>query len=339
MKRMMHTALITVIAAQVLVIGQGSDVARVLADVRKTLGGEEMLASVKTLSAEGTLTRPLPDGTSRASQFEMAMALPDKFMRKDVIGMINGASISRTSGFNGDVLIEVTDMPPQFGGMHTVLMRPGGAAPGGAPLTPEQEQQRRTAALQSARRDFARLALGMFGAQFAPYPLEFTHAGQAESPDGKADVLDVRHADGFVAKLFVDSATRLPLMLSWMDKEPLTMTPVTMQGGGGSVSAGGGGMQVFRGGSSGSMSQDDVQRMRREQQEKLKEAEARRKVVEYRMFYGEYKAVDGVRLPTRIQRTIAGQPVDELGLERIKINPKLDAKTFTPAGNGNSDPR
>jgi hypothetical protein len=87
------------------------------------------------------------------------------------------------------------------------------------------------------------------------------------------------------------------------------------------------------------MSQDDVQRMRREQQEKLKEAEARRKVVEYRMFYGEYKAVDGVRLPTRIQRTIAGQPVDELGLERIRINPKLDAKTFTPAGNGNSDPR
>jgi hypothetical protein len=31
--------------------------------------------------------------------------------------------------------------------------------------------------------------------------------------------------------------------------------------------------------------------------------------------------------------------VDELGLERIKINPKLDPKTFAPAGNGNSDAR
>lgn len=340
MKRLMHTALMTVIAAQVLAIGQGSDVVRVLADVRRALGGEDKLAAVKTLSAEGTLTRPMPDGTSRASQFEMAMAIPDKYMRKDVIGMINGASISRTSGFTGDVVIEVTDMPPQFGGPHTILMRPGGAAPGGAPLTPEQEQQRRSAALQSARREFARLALGMFGAQFAPYPLEFTHAGQAESPDGKADVLDVRHVDGFAAKLFVDASTRLPLMLSWMDKEPLTMTPVMLRGGGGSVSAGGGGgTQVARGGSRGAMSPEELDRFTREQQEKLEEAEARRKVVEYRMFYGEYKAVDGVRLPTRIQRTIAGQPVDELGLERIKINPKLDPKTFAPAGHGNSDAR
>ena len=340
MKRLMHTALITVIAAQVLVIGQGSDVARVLADVRRALGGEDKLAAVKTLSAEGTLTRPLPDGTSRASQFEMAMALPDKYMRKDVIGMINGASISRTSGFNGDEVIEITDMPPQFGGSHSIIMRPGGAAPG-TPLAPEQEQQRRLAALQSTRREFARLALGMFGAQFAPYPLELRHAGPAESPEGKADVLEVRHTDGFVAKLFIDASTRLPLMLSWMDKEPLTMAPMTLQrGSGGSVSAGGGGgVQVFRGGSGGSVSQEETDRMMREQQERLKKAEARRKVVEYRMFYGDYKAVDGVRLPMRIQRAIAGQPVDEIALERIRINPKLDEKTFAAGQRRASDDR
>ena len=55
-------------------------------------------------------------------------------------------------------------------------------------------------------------------------PLEFKYAGQAEAPDGKADVLEVQGPDGFTAKLFVDGKTHLPLMLTWMDKEPLVMT-------------------------------------------------------------------------------------------------------------------
>ena len=54
------------------------------------------------------------------------------------------------------------------------------------------------------------------------YPLTFTHGGTAESPDGTADVVDVKGED-FAARLFIDSKTHLPLMLSWMDKEPLRM--------------------------------------------------------------------------------------------------------------------
>jgi hypothetical protein len=330
MKRVMHTAIVSVIAAQVLVIGQGNDVARVLADVRRALGGEEKLAAVRTLSAEGTNTRSLPDGTSRGSRFEMAFELPDKFVKKEAIGMINGAAIARTSGFNGDVAIDVTDMPPQFAGGHSIMVRPGGGTTGGAAATPEQQQQMRSAALQSSRREFARLVLGMLGTSMQAYPLEFTYAGLAESPDGKADVLEVRHTDGFTAKIFIDAASRLPLMLSWMDKEPLAMSPVTMTREG-VQGSGGGGMQVVRGGSAGSMSKEDIDRMMREQQERIKEAEARRRIVEYRMFYADYKAVDGVKLPTRIQRMIAGQPVDELELGRIRVNPRLDAKTFAPA--------
>ena len=331
MKRVIHTAIVTVIAAQVLIIGQGNDVARVLADVRRALGGEEKLAAMKTLSAEGTTTRLLPDGTSRGSHFEMAFELPDKFMKKEVIGVINGASLSRTSGFNGDAVIDATEMPPQLagGGMHTVMMRPGsGSMPGGAPPTAEQQQQMRAAGLQSSRREFARLVVGMLGTSVSVYPLEFSHAGMAESAEGKADVLEIKHTDGFTAKIFIDTASRLPLMLSWMDKEPLVMAPMTVTREGAQAS-GSGGVQVVRGGSGG-MSQEEIERLRREQQERVKEAEARRQVVEYRMFYADYKAVDGVKLPTRIQRMIAGRPVDELVLEKLKVNPKLDAKTFAP---------
>lgn len=335
MKRVMHTAIVSVIAAQVLVIGQGNDVTRVLSELRQALGGAEKLLSVKTLSAEGTITRSLSDGTARANVVEFAFELPDKYVKKDVVGMINGAAMSRTSGFNGDALIEIMDAPPQLGGGH-VFVRPGTAGPmlGGPPISSEQAQQARAAALQSSKREFTRLMLGMLGSGFQAYPVEFSYAGLAESPDGKANVLEVRHTDGLVLKMFIDASSHLPLMLSWMDKEPLMMAPMTITSGGGRgtgtvTTSGGAGTQIVRG-SGGTMSQEEIDRMVREQQERVKEAEARRKVVEYRMFYADYKAVDGIKLPMRIQRMIAGQPVDEIGLERIKINPKLDAKTFTP---------
>jgi hypothetical protein len=228
-------------------------------------------------------------------------------------------------------LIDATDLPPQFSGAGGhVMVRPASFAgtPGG-PITPEQAQQARVIGLQSAKREFTRLALGMFASGSAAYPIEFSYAGQAESPDGKADVLEVKHADGFVVKMFVDATTHMPLMLSWTDKEPLVMAPMVLSSGNNTVTTGGGGTtQTVRGG--GSMSQEERDRLIREQQERVKEAEARRKVVEYRMFYADYKAVDGIKLPMRIQRMIAGQPVDEIGLERIRINPKLDAKTFAP---------
>ena len=56
------------------------------------------------------------------------------------------------------------------------------------------------------------------------------------------------------------------------------------------------------GGSGNRMSAGDPEEMLAEMEERLKEAEANRRVVEYRMFYSDYKAFDGVKFPTRIQR-------------------------------------
>ena len=39
--------------------------------------------------------------------------------------------------------------------------------------------------------------------------------GIAQSPDGTADVLEARYADGQPTRLFIESKTRIPLMLQW----------------------------------------------------------------------------------------------------------------------------
>ncbi len=62
--------------------------------------------------------------------------------------------------------------------------------------------------------------------------------------------------------------------------------------------------------------------MQQEIAERMKEADAKRRVVEYRVFYAEYQAVSGVKLPARIQRMIDGFATEELTLEKIKDQPE-----------------
>jgi hypothetical protein len=325
--RVIQAVVLTVLAAQVLAASQGADAKRVLSELRAALGGEDKVAAVKPLAVQGQSSRVGPDGsTSTASDFEWNIELPTKFVKREMFANLGGQKLYRRVGFNGANVIEENDMPSGMtgGGGHMVVrsMGPGMAGPGGT-ATPEQVAAQKAQTLTVARRDFVRLMLGMLGASSEALPVEFTYAGQAEAPDGKADVLEVRGADGFVAKFFVDGKTRLPLMLSWMDKEPLRMT---MGPGGGTMSAGN--VQVFSGSGAAARSPEDVARMQQEMADRMKEAEAKRRIVEYRMFYSDYKPFNGVKMPTKIQRMTDGLPTEELSLENIKVNSRIDAAKF-----------
>src|SRR4051812_41743160 len=85
-------------------------------------------------------------------EFEIDIELPDKYVRKDEIPAQESGP--STNGFNGDALIQTK--------------------------TPTIKQ------------DFARLMVGMFAASFSGYPLTFSYIGQAEAPQGKADVLEAK---------------------------------------------------------------------------------------------------------------------------------------------------
>ena len=336
LKRTVQATAVLAIAVPALVIGQGHDIARIMTDVRKALGGDKV-AEVKTVSAVGKTQRSRPDGTSSEYEFEMFLELPDKFMKRDVVAAMGPTSIYRMSGFNGDGVINEVDTPPSLstGGGMIRMVGPGGAQ-AGAPQTPEQAAEARHRVLTTNKQDFARLALGMFASSFSAYPVQLGYGGEAESADGKAYVVNVTGEGGFSAKLFIDTKTNLPLMLSWMDKEPLS---VTMGGGpGGGARAGGagagGGMHVMAAGGAHTMTSsgtpEDLERMKKEMDERIREAEARRRTVEFRLFYSDYKTFSGVKLPMRIQRMIDGTPADEMSFDRVQVNGKIDPKKFEP---------
>ena len=328
-------------------LAQDGDVNKIMADLREALGGKK-LDSVKTLTVEGRTLRTNAAGTTTEHAFEMAMELPDKYMRKDVLSPMGNMSVYRTTGFNGDGLINEIDTPPQLsGGGHIVMRFQTVGGPGGQPTTPEQQEAARKNLLANTKKDYARIVLGMLGTSPAAYPLTFTYAGVAESPDGKADVIDIKGEGDFAARLFVDTQTHLPLMLSWMDKEPMVVQRMVSGGPGGgapppppppggghaSVAGAGGGNVTFSSSGGNVQVRQGGAPLTPEEQAKIdaqiKEAEATRRTVEFRLFYSDYQQVDGVLMPHRFQRSVDGKPTEEVVFERIKVNSKIDAKKFT----------
>ena len=112
MKRAIQAMCVAVVAGELLIAGQGADVARVLSQVRAALGADNRRRA-KTVSIEGRSTRTSANNTSSTNDFEMAMELPDKFMKREVFANFNGMALMRRSGFNGAQLIDETDAPPE----------------------------------------------------------------------------------------------------------------------------------------------------------------------------------------------------------------------------------
>ena len=49
---------------------------------------------------------------------------------------------------------------------------------------------------------------------------------------------------------------------------------------------------------------------------------------EQRMYFADFRDVDGLKLPFRVRRAVAGETVEETTFDRIRINPKIDPRKF-----------
>ncbi|MFL6246599.1 MAG: hypothetical protein ACJ74H_11280, partial [Thermoanaerobaculia bacterium] len=158
--------------------------------------------------------------------------------------------------------------------------------------------------LRNSRAEFARLSVAMLLTAPPSMALEFVYSGEAEAPEGKADVIDVKGPSGFAAKLFLDKASHRPLMIAYRGIAP-RMIVQTQRG------AGPGPMPGQRA----EPGHDAPPPPPAEQ-------------VDINMFLDDYKPVDGVMLPHHITRSIGGEPNEEWTFKTIKVNPTFKADTF-----------
>ena len=318
----------------------------VMADVRKALGGEQKIAAMKglTLRADyrremsagvgsgGTMTFVMmgPGGGTSSSQqttgkIEIDLDLPNNYLRTDVGSA--AFAMTRTEGFEASrPFLEVVPNSP---GMRIQVDNPA------------TDPARAKAALKRSQGDLARLFLGLTGGTQPGFAVTYAYGGQAESPDGKADIIDVTGPDDFKVRLFVDTDTHLPLMLTYMEAEPrMVMRTVGREGGGGRSR--GPGPVVSPGGGSGAPTpapnaapaghnapQGLTQEQRDEIAKQVREAEAAPpKLVEYRLFFSDYRKVDGISLPYRIARGLGSKTTEEWGVTSYKVNPSFKPDRF-----------
>jgi hypothetical protein len=55
---------------------------------------------------------------------------------------------------------------------------------------------------------------------------------------------------------------------------------------------------------------------------------AQAKPIDYRVYYGDFRDVDGMKFPFRLRRAIAGETIEETTFDRIRINAKIDPRKF-----------
>jgi hypothetical protein len=302
-------------------------VAGVLAEAKKALGGADKVAALKGLTAEGPFRRSM-GGRDMEGVMTLTIVRPDKMRRVEEIamgGMVGGPMMERTSVLAGNLAWDdMANRGGMGGGMQIRIQEgPGPGGPGGpggaAPMTEEQ--------MNEARVRRARVQLHRWmAALVAEGPAAWTDAGIAESPDGKADILETKEETGRVLRLFIDQATHLPLMVQYQDPKPMVMInggpggPGRGPGGPGGPPPGAGGA-----GGAGGRPQMTPEEMQKRVEEMRKNPPA---LGTYAMHLGEYKKVDGVMLPHKIDISLDGQPNEEWTVEKYKVNPTIKPDTW-----------
>lgn len=262
---------------------------QLIVQARAALGGDKL----KSLSVNGNYRRTFGQA-EMAGEVNYDLLLPDKMMKTEMMNPMPGLEITRIEALNGDDVWD--DQQQRGGGGGMMIFRRG---PGGPGADPEKDRDRMR---QGVRSDFARLLIGWLLITPSSFPVEFSFAGEAESPEGKADALDVKGPSGFAARLFLDQKTHYPLMLTYNGKKPRVMT-----------------------------APPGARRNPDEMEKGMKEMEAeaaKQPDVEFRIYLSDYREMNGLSFPHKLTRSIENEVSEELEIKTVKINPQLKPEKF-----------
>jgi hypothetical protein len=308
--------------------------AEILTAARKAIG-DKKLDALKTFSVQSDLQRNLAS-MQLNSDVEIVLELPDKYLRSETPssgGMIVAAA--GTTGFSGDRPLQKANAGgmPAGGGMVFRMGGPAGSLPGGSSEkpTPEQLQEMNRMLVRSSQTEASRLMLGWFAMAHPSINAQYTYAGEAESPDGKAYVIDVKSADNFAARLFIDEQTHLPLMVTYQGPQPRMMTRT----GGAQPAAPAGGGNPHTVTMSASMTEEEKKKAQADMDKQIQDLQRQPPVMaDYTVFFDDWRDTDGIRFPFKMRRAMGSETTEEWTITKVKINPKIDPKRFAAESQG-----
>jgi hypothetical protein len=296
----------------------------VLAEARKALGGEDKLAAVRKLQVNGT-TKRANGNFNLEGDTEIFLELPDKFRRNESLALGGGGgALDRTEILNGAEFS--TEVSGDFGGRGRGRFGGGGAGAADGRGAPSAETQQRLRDFQrrNLQSEVSRLLIALLLTSETP----FRWIGTAQAPEGSADVLEVKTPDGAATRVFIDTMTRMPLMLTW--------TGPAGRGFGGRGGQGRRGQAApeqasppVEGRAGGAAQPPAAGAGAAEPAQGRRGQGAPGPPVTLEMHLSEYKAVNGIQLPHLITRGVSGETNEEWTVKSYRLNPNFKANTFT----------
>lgn len=259
---------------------------------RKALGD---VRALKALSLTGMrrVSIETPEGPGTMSrESEMHFLLPDRFLRSETVEMPNGMQgPAVVEGLEGTTSWrEVRNAPAHA----NIVIRTPNMGPAG-----QGEDEARTRALRNI---YLRHVLLYTLAAPPGMEVKFEYAGEAESEDGRAWVIDAKGPENFALKLFIEQKTNLPIMASWRGLQAAQMVRRVMRDG-----------------------PPPADRANRPLPE-LNEPKPKEVAFEARL--SEHKKSAGILLPHVMTVTADGKLAEEYEIKSAKVNPNLKPEKF-----------
>jgi hypothetical protein len=199
---------------------------------------------------------------------------------------------------------------------------PGAIMAGGRGPAPDPRRAR----VAAVKQDYARLALGLFAAS-PSYPLTFSYAAMAEAPQGQADVLDVKGEGNFALRYFINRETHLPIMVTWTTPPTNVIVTVPGQPPPKSIAPG---AAVVTGPAAPAAGAPKEETDKYTKEVLALRTKAQATPVEHRLYFADYRDVDGVRFPYRLRRAIGAETTEETTFDRFRLNSRIDPRKFEP---------
>ncbi len=266
-----------------------------LRQARAALGGEQALNGVQSLTVVGDLRRT-GERRERTGEAKISMLLPDKFKRVETMNLIADVDVTLTTVLNGDQFW--TDSSSSGGVNARIKSRS---------VNQDNSPQADRGRGRHMRLEFARQLASLLLTSSPTFPIDFQYKGEANSKDGAANVLELRGPNGFSALLFLDKSTHRPLMMTYKGVIPRTTVNTSTHRAG---------------------SEEEAERLLKDAKGGKVAAGGPLEQGNWEVYFSDYRAVNGILLPHRINKSVNGKAWEELGIKKYKVNAPLTNRDF-----------
>ena len=252
-----------------------------IAQTRSAMGSDKKLGANPSVSVTWKFTRTVPGRNVREEgEVRFDLLAPDKFLEAETRQLITGVgAVTTASVINRDDFFSKSSSNTPEAQVRTLPLDPSAAAHVESVIRNRLSQKFGIHLLET-------MIIGIPG-----LPIEFKYVGEAEAEDGRAHVVDARGPNGFAARIFLDSKTHLPLMVTYSENVP-SLQITTKKGN-------------------------------------VQAAPPKLNVRKVELRYSDFRSERGLVLPHNVSVTRNGLLVEERQLTRVELKPKFSSDHFS----------